>query len=152
MKHAFYPLPQAAQPSCHGLQPHAPDVRTCPPEHRRPEWVSLRYVAALTEPLLPFLQALHIRGLRPQWLETLRVHDAQGAVFELESLADPIGRRVSAGEIAQAICAQAAPDQITVCSTQFVRALPVTQAMIELQVRMADGQTTHTIQVHGELA
>jgi hypothetical protein len=100
----------------------------------------------------PFLQALHIRGLRPQWLEALRVHDAQGAIFELESLADPIGRRVSAGEIAQAICAQPAPDQITVCSTQFLRALPVTQAMLELHVRMADGQASHTIQVHGELA
>lgn len=97
------------------------------------------------------LRALHIAGVRPEQLQTLRIRDDQGTVFELESLADAVGRRVSAGELLQAICTQPARGHLTVDSMDFLRALPITRALVELQVRIKEGWEAQSIRVHGQV-
>lgn len=152
MKHPHAHPPAADESTRHWLQLQLSDVRLRPPWDECPDCVRLGFAAIRIDPLHPVLHALHISGVRPERLHALRVHDDRGTVFELESLSDMVGRRVSAGEIMQAICTQTEPGRITVSCEQFMRSLQATRATIELQVRVQDGRETQRIQVHGELA
>lgn len=153
MTHAF--LPPARPTGTHRPQRLALQLacaRLRPPWCTWPDCASLRFVAARIEPSCPFLEAVHIHGVPAQRLQGLQVRDDRGLLFEMDTLTDTLGRPVSAGEIVQSICHQLVPHRLTLTSEAFRRALLVSQAVVELQVRLTDDWGIHGIRVEGDVA
>ena len=116
-----------------------------------PDCASLRYVVARVHPVCAIVDALHIHGVPAERLHALQVRDDRGLLFEMCSMADALGRRVSAGEIVQSMCRQWAPHRLSLTSETFQRALRAAHTVVELEVRIQTGQTIDAIALHGDL-
>lgn len=112
----------------------------------------LRFAAARIDPAHPCLAALHIGGITADRLLAVQVLDDAGAVLEIATMTDMVGRSVSAGEIAQALCHQPHRDCVTLDGAMFLRPVRLALAVVELRVRIADAPDIPAITVNGELA
>lgn len=116
-------------------------------ERLRRTLVTAMFVPSAIEQPRTILGCVRIGGVSPLELHSVRIGSEHRTVFEMKTLADEMGRSISAGELLEAVFGRRIPQGLCISARQFQGPVAIFQTFIELQVSACESSPASGLKV-----